>query len=83
MLVFQPAEETAADAQAMIDDGLFRRFPKPAVVLGQHVMSLSTFPLDLNATTTESIELQLVEPSVTFGPFIGPKQQYRFDETSS
>jgi hippurate hydrolase len=24
----------------MIDDGLFRRFPKPDVVLGQHVMSL-------------------------------------------
>jgi hippurate hydrolase len=36
--VFQPAEETAAGAQAMIDDGLFRRFPKPDVVLGQHVM---------------------------------------------
>jgi amidohydrolase len=40
MPVFQPAEETAAGAQAMIDDGLFQRFPKPDVVLGQHVMSL-------------------------------------------
>jgi amidohydrolase len=40
MAVFQPAEETAAGAQAMIDDGLFQRFPKPDVVLGQHVMSL-------------------------------------------
>jgi amidohydrolase len=38
MAVFQPAEETAAGAQAMIDDGLFRRFPRPDVVLGQHVM---------------------------------------------
>ena len=38
LAVFQPAEETAAGAQAMIDDGLFDRFPKPAVVLGQHVM---------------------------------------------
>ena len=38
MAVFQPAEETAAGAQAMIDDGLFERFPKPSVVLGQHVM---------------------------------------------
>src|SRR5437588_929433 len=36
--VFQPAEETAEGAQAMIDDGLFDRFPKPDVVLGQHVM---------------------------------------------
>jgi amidohydrolase len=38
MAVFQPGEETAEGAQAMIDDGLFDRFPKPAVVLGQHVM---------------------------------------------
>jgi hippurate hydrolase len=38
MAVFQPAEETAEGAQAMIDDGLFKRFPEPAVVLGQHVM---------------------------------------------
>jgi amidohydrolase len=38
MPVFQPAEETGAGAQAMIDDGLFKRFPKPNVILGQHVM---------------------------------------------
>src|SRR5271169_2520687 len=36
--LFQPAEETAEGAQAMIDDELFDRFPKPDVVLGQHVM---------------------------------------------
>jgi len=38
MPVFQPAEETGAGAQAMIDDGLMTRFPKPDVVIGQHVM---------------------------------------------
>ena len=38
MAIFQPAEETGEGAQAMIDDGLFDRFPKPDVVLGQHVM---------------------------------------------
>jgi len=38
MPVFQPAEETAQGAQAMIDDGLFKHFPKPDAVLGQHVM---------------------------------------------
>lgn len=38
LAVFQPAEETAEGAQAMIADGLFQRFPKPVVVLGQHVM---------------------------------------------
>lgn len=36
--VFQPAEETAAGAQAMVDAGLTRRYPQPAVILGQHVM---------------------------------------------
>jgi amidohydrolase len=41
MTVFQPAEETAAGARAMIDDGLFQRFPKPDVILGQHVMPMS------------------------------------------
>jgi amidohydrolase len=41
MAVFQPAEEIAAGARAMIDDGLFARFPKPDVILGQHVMPLS------------------------------------------
>jgi amidohydrolase len=38
MAVFQPGEETAQGAQAMIDDGLLERFPVPDVVLGQHVM---------------------------------------------
>jgi len=38
MAVFQPGEETAQGAQAMIDDGLLKRFPVPGVVLGQHVM---------------------------------------------
>jgi hippurate hydrolase len=41
MAVFQPAEEVAAGARAMIDDGLFERFPKPDVILGQHVMPMS------------------------------------------
>src|SRR6185437_12562643 len=38
MPLFQPAEETGEGAQAMIDDGLFKRVPKPDVILGQHVM---------------------------------------------
>lgn len=40
LLVFQPAEELGAGAQAMVDDGLFEKFPKPDVVLGQHVAPL-------------------------------------------
>src|ERR1700732_3982382 len=46
MAVFQPGEETAQGAQAMIDDNLFKRFVKPNVVLGQHVMSLPSGHLD-------------------------------------
>jgi hippurate hydrolase len=38
LAVFQPAEETAAGAEAMIADGFFERFAKPDVILGQHVM---------------------------------------------
>ncbi|MGI5441709.1 amidohydrolase [Streptomyces shenzhenensis] len=40
MLVFQPAEELARGAQAMVDDGLFERFANPDVILGQHVAPL-------------------------------------------
>ncbi|MCO8270610.1 amidohydrolase [Actinoplanes sp. TRM 88003] len=38
--VFQPAEELARGAQAMIDDGLADRVPRPEIVLGQHVAPL-------------------------------------------
>ena len=38
VLIFQPGEETAYGAKAMIDDGLWDRAPKPEVVLAQHVM---------------------------------------------
>lgn len=37
LLVFQPAEEIGQGAQAMVDDGLYERFGRPGVVLGQHV----------------------------------------------
>jgi hippurate hydrolase len=40
VVVFQPAEEYGAGAQAMIADGVLDRFPKPDVVLGQHVTPL-------------------------------------------
>ncbi len=40
MAVFQPGEETAQGARAMIADGMVKRFPKPDVTLGQHVMPL-------------------------------------------
>lgn len=38
VLIFQPGEETAAGAKAMVEDGLWDKAPKPEVVYGQHVM---------------------------------------------
>lgn len=40
MIVFQPAEETGEGARAMIADGLYERFGRPDIVLGQHVTEL-------------------------------------------
>ncbi|HEX3785632.1 MAG TPA: amidohydrolase [Pseudonocardiaceae bacterium] len=40
LAVFQPAEELGTGALAMIADGLFERFPRPSVSLGQHVGSM-------------------------------------------
>ncbi len=38
--VFQPAEEYGAGAQAMIADGVLDRYPRPDIVLGQHLTPL-------------------------------------------
>ncbi|MGA0568418.1 amidohydrolase [Rathayibacter sp. KR2-224] len=37
VFVFQPAEELGSGAVEMIGDGLYDKFPKPDIVLGQHV----------------------------------------------
>jgi hippurate hydrolase len=63
LAVFQPAEETAQGAQAMIDDGLFDRFPKPDVIFGQHVMPAPAGEIGYRAGTTQaaadSLEVRL------------------------
>jgi amidohydrolase len=63
LAVFQPAEETAQGAQAMIDDGLFDRFPKPHVILGQHVMPGPAGEISYRTGTTQaaadSLEVRL------------------------
>jgi amidohydrolase len=51
MAVFQPGEETAQGAHAMIEDGMVKRFPKPDVTLGQHVMPLSAGQIGYRAGT--------------------------------
>ena len=40
LAVFQPAEETGQGARAMVSDGLLDRFPKPDIILAQHVSPL-------------------------------------------
>lgn len=47
LLVFQPAEEIGQGAEAMVRDGLFDRFGRPDVVLGQHVAPLPAGALSL------------------------------------
>jgi amidohydrolase len=54
LAVFQPAEETAQGAQAMIHDGLFDRFPKPEVILGQHVMPAPAGAIGYRPGTTQA-----------------------------
>lgn len=39
IVIFQPAEEVLGGASAMLIDGLYKRFPKPDIVLGLHVAS--------------------------------------------
>jgi amidohydrolase len=62
--LFQPAEELGTGAQAMIDDHLFDRFPKPDVILGQHVMpppagQISYRP-GVKQTEEDNIEVRLL-----------------------
>jgi amidohydrolase len=63
MAVFQPGEETAQGAKAMIDDGMFKRFPKPDVVLGQHVMSLPSGNIDwregIVTSSADSLQIRI------------------------
>lgn len=40
IVLFQPNEERAGGAKAMIDDNLYKKVPIPDVVFGQHVMPL-------------------------------------------
>ncbi|MHA6798703.1 amidohydrolase [Bounagaea algeriensis] len=47
--VFQPAEELGGGARAMVDDGLFERFGKPDVCLGQHVFPFPAGSLGWNS----------------------------------
>jgi amidohydrolase len=61
--LFQPAEELGTGAQGMIDDHLFDRFPKPDVILGQHVMpppaGQISYRLGVTQSEEDNIEVRL------------------------
>jgi amidohydrolase len=63
MAVFQPAEETAAGARAMLDDDAFATLPRPDVVLGQHVMPAPAGMIGVRAgvitSAADSIEIRM------------------------
>ncbi|CAG8420263.1 unnamed protein product [Penicillium salamii] len=49
LCVFQPAEEHLDGAQAMLDDGLYDKIPKPDIVLAQHVICMRAGSVNLRA----------------------------------
>lgn len=48
VFLFQPGEETAEGAVAMVADGLWDRAPKPEVIFGQHVWSGRTGEVEVS-----------------------------------
>ena len=62
VLVAQPAEERISGARAMIEDGLYARFPKPDYALAFHVAAdLPTgrveAPLGITASSSDSVDI--------------------------
>src|SRR3546814_5837731 len=59
MLIGQPAEEPLSGARAMLDDGLFKRFPKPDFGFAAHVTNLPAGVVAIKARSEEhTSELQ-------------------------
>ncbi|KAJ5383581.1 Amidohydrolase [Penicillium concentricum] len=61
--IFQPAEEHLDGAQAMLDDGLYDKIPKPDLVLAQHVMRMRAGTVNLRAgpllTAADAFEVRV------------------------
>jgi amidohydrolase len=63
VLIFQPAEEELSGAQAMLDDGLYDKVPKPSIVLAHHVMRMKTGTVSIRAgrllTATDAFDVRI------------------------
>jgi len=59
--VFQPAEEISQGARVMVNDRFYERFPKPDVILGQHVINspVGTIEWSTGAATTTGDSLMI------------------------
>ncbi len=64
MVVFQPAEETSEGARAMIADGFLDRFPRPDIILGQHVINTPlgsiNLPDGVATSAGDSLKIRLI-----------------------
>jgi amidohydrolase len=54
MFIAQPAEEIGGGAQAMLDDGLFKRFPKPDYAFALHSWPLAYGTIGFNSGAVSS-----------------------------
>jgi hippurate hydrolase len=62
VLIAQPAEERISGARAMLEDGLYERFPKPDYALAFHVSAgmesgKIDIPLDVVASSSDSVDI--------------------------
>ncbi len=62
VLIGQPAEERISGARAMLDDGLYERFPKPEYAIAFHVAAgiasgKVEIPLDVVASSSDSVDI--------------------------
>ena len=62
MLIVQPAEERIAGAREMMEDGLYKRFPKPEYALAFHVSAGTPegkieVPLSVTASSSDSVDI--------------------------
>jgi hippurate hydrolase len=64
ILIAQPAEETISGARAMLEDGLYTRFPKPDFALAFHVAAeieagRIDVPLQIVSSSADSVTIQV------------------------
>jgi amidohydrolase len=62
ILIAQPAEERIFGARAMVEDGLYSRFPKPDYALAFHVSAdlangLIDLPLGITSSSSDSVDI--------------------------